>query len=225
MLQGTPRRELRKLGSLFICLIRAVCATPAASVFSCGLEVGKYYLLSGRLQSAAAYLVFVSLPIYKPLTKENGMNIVEKKISEIKPYERNPRRNDEAVKYLVESISNFGFKQPIVVDKDGVIVAGHTRLKAAKQLGMPAVPCVVADDLTPEQIKAFRLADNKVAEMAGWDFALLEEELQLIDIDMEAFGFTDYEEVDIGDFFEDAEQKKKEPKKIQCPHCGEWFEK
>ena len=94
------------------------------------------------------------------------MNIIEKKIGDIKPYERNPRRNDEAVKYVAESIKNFGFKNPIIVDNDGVIVAGHTRFKAAKQLGLQVVPCVVADDLTPEQIKAFRLADNKVGEIA-----------------------------------------------------------
>lgn len=119
------------------------------------------------------------------------MNIIEKKLSEIKPYERNPRRNDEAVKYLVESIKQFGFKQPIVVDRDGVIVAGHTRFKAAKQLGMKEVPCLVADDLTPEQIKAFRLADNKVGEIAEWDMELLEIELDDITLDMSDFGFDE----------------------------------
>lgn len=138
------------------------------------------------------------------------MNIVEKKLSEIKPYERNPRRNDEAVKYLVESISKFGFKQPIVVDQDGVIVAGHTRFKAAKQLGMTEVPCVVADDLTPEQIKAFRLADNKVGEIATWDFELLHlelDELEDFEIDMGDFGF--YNTFD-EDQFEDLFEKKPE---------------
>jgi ParB-like chromosome segregation protein Spo0J len=115
---------------------------------------------------------------------------------------------------------------PIVVDSDGVIVAGHTRYKAAQLLGLQKVPCIVADDLTDEQVKAFRLADNKVSEKAGWDFALLEQELEeLLDFDMEAFGFSDNEDVDISDFFEEAQHKEKEPKKIQCPHCGEWFEK
>lgn len=154
------------------------------------------------------------------------MEIVMRSIQKIRPYEKNPRKNDDAVQYVAASIKQFGFKVPVVIDRDGVIVAGHTRYKAAKELGMNEVPCIVADDLTDEQIKAFRLADNKVAEKSGWDFALLEEELDnLFDFDMDVFGFISHEEVDISDFFEDAEQKGKEPKKIQCPHCGEWFEK
>ena len=122
------------------------------------------------------------------------MNIIEKKITEIKPYEKNPRRNDEAVKYVAESIKQFGFKVPIVIDKNDVIVAGHTRYKAAKNLGLKEVPCIVADDLTEEQVKAFRLADNKVAEKAEWDFDLLSEELDdLFDFDMTVFGFGNAE--------------------------------
>lgn len=118
------------------------------------------------------------------------MDIQIKQLTEIKPYERNPRKNDEAVKYVAESIKNFGFKVPIVIDKDGIIVAGHTRYKAAKKLNMTEVPCIVADDLTDEQIKAFRLADNKVAEKAEWDFDLLDIELDgILDIDMESLGF------------------------------------
>lgn len=151
-----------------------------------------------------------------------------RKVSELTPYEKNPRRNDEAVNAVAESIRQFGFKVPMVVDSDGVIVAGHTRYKAAKQLGLDSVPCIIADDLTDKQIKAFRLADNKVSEKAGWDFALLEEELDdLFDFDMEGFGFVVHEEVDIGGFFDDAppkEKKEKESEKIRCPHCGEWFE-
>lgn len=120
------------------------------------------------------------------------MNITEKKLTEITPYEKNPRRNDAAVKYVAESIKQFGFKVPIVIDKDNVIVAGHTRYKAAKKLNLEQVPCIVADDLTDEQIKAFRLADNKVAEQAEWDFDLLADELdELFDFDMTAFGFDD----------------------------------
>ena len=118
------------------------------------------------------------------------MNIIEKKITEIIPYEKNPRKNDEAVKYVAESIKQFGFKVPIVIDKNNVIVAGHTRYKASKKLGLKEVPCIVADDLTEEQIKAYRLADNKVAEQAEWDFDLLGEELDgILDIDMCDFGF------------------------------------
>lgn len=121
-----------------------------------------------------------------------SLKITERKIGDIKPYERNPRRNDEAVKYVAESIREFGFKVPIVIDKNGVIVAGHTRYKAGIKLGLKEVPCIVADDLTEEQIKAFRLADNKTAEKAEWDFDLLEEELsELFNFDMEMFGFDD----------------------------------
>lgn len=120
------------------------------------------------------------------------MDIVLKKISDIRPYEKNPRKNDEAVKYVAESISQFGFKVPIVIDSNGVIVAGHTRYKAAKKLNLKEVPCIVADDLTEEQVKAFRLADNKVAEKAEWDFELLADELdELFDFDMTVFGFDE----------------------------------
>lgn len=122
------------------------------------------------------------------------MNIVERKISEITPYENNPRRNDDAVPLVANSIKEFGFKQPIVIDKDGVIVAGHTRYLAAKKLKLKTVPCVIADDLTEEQVKAYRLADNKVSEAAEWDFELLDKELNgILDIDMEDFGFFDFE--------------------------------
>lgn len=105
------------------------------------------------------------------------MKVVDKKITEIKEYDKNPRKNDEAVKAVANSIKEFGFKVPIVVDENNVIVCGHTRVKAARLLSMESVPCVIADDLTPEQIKAFRLADNKTAELADWDLPALEEEL------------------------------------------------
>lgn len=129
------------------------------------------------------------------------MDIIYKKINEVIPYEKNPRKNDEAVKYVAESIKEFGFKVPIIIDKNNVIVAGHTRLKASKKLGYKEVPCIIADDLTPEQIKAFRLADNKVSEMAEWDIDLLNEELEdIIDLNMEDFGFDlnlDFENTEV----------------------------
>lgn len=128
------------------------------------------------------------------------MQIIEKRLDEIHPYENNPRKNDAAVKYVAASIREFGFKVPIVIDAGGEIVAGHTRYKAAQELGLETVPCVVADDLTPQQIKAFRLADNKTAEMAGWDFEALEFELEGVgDLDMGVFGF-DVEDMDFMDF-------------------------
>lgn len=120
------------------------------------------------------------------------MQIVNRKISDLTPYEKNPRKNDAAVQYVANSIKEFGFKVPVVIDREGVIVAGHTRLKAAKKLKLEEVPCIIADDLTDEQIKAFRLADNKVSEFASWDAELLDEEIQDInDIDMSDFGFDD----------------------------------
>ena len=124
------------------------------------------------------------------------MKIVEKRLDEIRPYERNPRRNDAAVEYVANSLREFGWKQPIVIDKNGVIVAGHTRYKAALSLGWETAPCVVADDLTPEQVKAYRLADNKVGEIAEWDMDLLAIELDdladyMPDIDMRDFGFEE----------------------------------
>ena len=118
------------------------------------------------------------------------MEIINKKIDELIPYEKNPRLNDDAVEYVANSIKEFGFKVPIIIDKNNVIVAGHTRLKASKMLGLEEVPCIIADDLNEEQIKAFRLADNKVSEVAEWDFNLLDDELASFDtIDMSDFGF------------------------------------
>ena len=120
------------------------------------------------------------------------MNIIEKRVKDLKPYEKNPRLNDDAVKYVAESIKEFGFKVPIVIDKDNNIVCGHTRWKACKKLKIETVPCVVADDLTEEQIRAYRLADNKVGEKAEWDLALLDTELAEIEtIDMTLLGFDE----------------------------------
>jgi site-specific DNA-methyltransferase (adenine-specific) len=133
-----------------------------------------------------------------------NMDIINIALKDLKPYENNPRKNDDAVKYVAESIKEFGFKVPIVIDKNNVIVAGHTRYKAAKKLKMSEVPCIIADDLTDEQIKAFRLADNKVAEKAEWDFDLLNAELDdIIDLDMELFGFEDALQDDAEEAVED----------------------
>lgn len=122
--------------------------------------------------------------------------IIYKNIDELVPYENNPRHNDQGVDALAESIKEFGFKVPIIIDSDGVIVAGHTRLKACKKLGIEEVPCIVADDLTDEQIKAFRLADNKVAELSDWDLDKLKEEIGELDVDMTKYGFVQIENLD-----------------------------
>ncbi len=123
------------------------------------------------------------------------MKIVNKKVDDLIPYENNPRYNDESVEYVANSIKEFGFKVPIIVDKNNVIVAGHTRYKASLELGLEEVPTIVADDLSDEQIKAFRLADNKVGEKSSWNLELLEEELRELGLDMNKFGFDDLEDI------------------------------
>lgn len=127
--------------------------------------------------------------------------LIFKRVEDLIPYGNNPRFNDDAVDGVASSIERFGFKVPIVVDRDNIIVAGHTRWKACKKLGLETVPCIVADDLTPEQVKAFRLADNKVSELADWDFAKLEEELSALadmdlDFTMSDFGFDSIPDAD-----------------------------
>lgn len=117
------------------------------------------------------------------------MEIIFLKTSDLIPYENNPRHNDEAVEQVKASIEEFGFKVPIIIDKNNVIVAGHTRIKASQALGLEKVPCIRADDLTDDQIRAFRLADNKVSELATWDMDKLSVELDEIDMDMSEFGF------------------------------------
>lgn len=123
------------------------------------------------------------------------MQIVQKKVDELIPYEKNPRKNEKAIEKVANSIREFGFKVPIVIDKNGVIVAGHTRYKASQELGLDEVPCIVADDLTPKQIKAFRIAENKTNDLSTWDEDLLGEELNdiLDDFDMTDFGFGEFE--------------------------------
>ena len=121
-----------------------------------------------------------------------NLNVKMVPIGDVVPYEKNPRLNDQAVDAVASSIREFGFKVPIVVDSKGVVVSGHTRLKAAKALGLAEVPVIVADDLDDTKIKAFRLADNKVAELADWDESLLIKELEELDdlnYDMGQFDF------------------------------------
>lgn len=120
----------------------------------------------------------------------NRMEVKEWPIDKAKPYDKNPRKNDDAVEATANSIKAFGWQQPIVVDKNGVIIVGHTRLKAAKKLKLKQVPVTVAGNLTDEQVKAYRLADNKTGELADWDVDMLDDELNdILNIDMEDFGF------------------------------------
>lgn len=148
------------------------------------------------------------------------------------PYINNPRINDQAVDVVAASIKEFGFKNPIIIDKENVIIAGHTRLKAAKKLGMEEVPVIRVEDLTENQIKAFRIADNKTVEFAEWDMELLQLELEELEDMFTGFSEEEKEiifnvsDIDIDSFFEDTEEtnkKKEEEEEIQCPHCGMYF--
>lgn len=129
------------------------------------------------------------------------MNVQYIDISKIKPYEKNPRYNENSVGPVAESIKEYGFRVPLVLDKENVIVCGHTRFLAAKSLGMQEVPCVIADDLSEEQIKAYRIADNKTADFSIWDNKLLLEELtELVNTDLyTGFTFGDIEEMTLLD--------------------------
>ena len=144
------------------------------------------------------------------------IQVIYKGVDELIPYINNPRLNDDAVDAVASSIKNFGFKNPIIIDSDNEIINGHTRLKAAKKLGLDTVPVIIADDLTEAQKKAFRIADNKVSELADWDFKALQcelEELESLEFDMIDFGFDDIEQKIDDDI--DSEKSNTEMKIIQ----------
>ena len=152
-------------------------------------------------------------------------------VNDLVPYENNPRHNEDAVQYVKNSIAEFGFRVPIVIDKENVIVCGHTRYKAALELDMDTVPCIVADDLTEQQVNAFRLVDNKTQELAEWDWERIEQELESIaGIDMHLMGFEKFlDQIDPGEL---PEKKLRESNEIDidsfgdeefkrvCPCCG-----
>ena len=150
------------------------------------------------------------------------------KIEDLIPYVNNPRNNEIAVDKVASSISEFGFKNPIFIDKNNVVVNGHTRLLASKKLGLKEVPVIVIDDLTDTQIKAFRIADNKVAEYSKWDYDLLNielEQLEELDFSMSDFGISTFEPIEFEideDIEEILEEEYEEPPKktCTCPNCG-----
>lgn len=137
--------------------------------------------------------------ILKKKGRRKKMEIVEIDINEIKPYEKNPRLNDSAIEKVAESIKNYGFKQPIVVDRNMVIIVGHTRYKAAKKLDLKKVPCIIANDLTEKQAKAYRIADNKVADYSIFDNKLLLEELNDLNDEFTGFNIGELTEMSIDD--------------------------
>jgi len=123
--------------------------------------------------------------------------IEQKKLDDIKPYEGNPRNSELSLPKVKDSIKNFGFNQPILVDKDNVIITGHTRYKAAKELELKNVPCITVTDLTEQQIKAYRIADNKVGQDSSWDVSLLKAELQKLRLDNFPVTQTGYSDVEL----------------------------
>lgn len=157
------------------------------------------------------------------------MRVVDIDPADLVFYENNPRDNDEAVPIIANSIERFGFKVPVMIDSNKVIICGHTRVKAALNLGLETVPCIVEDEMSEEDIRAFRLVENKTHELSFWDSELLRKEMDALDIEWEDYGFDVYDEVsspDIDSFFSESEPSNggKNPKMIQCPHCKEWFE-
>lgn len=159
----------------------------------------------------------------------NKLQIIN--VTEIIPYENNPRINDHAIDRVIESIKEFGFTNPILLDKDNVIIAGHTRYEAALKLNYSQVPCIYLSDLSEEQVKAYRLVDNKTSEFAEWDFEKLMQELDEInDIDLKMYNLNsiNFDELNLTDedFIKDEPLKTKEKEKqiIYCPSCNEKIE-
>lgn len=158
------------------------------------------------------------------------MEVINLKITEVRPYENNPRHNEDAVGLVAESIKQFGFNVPILLDADKVIVAGHTRYEAAKELGLAEVPCIIMEDLSEEAARQFRIVDNKTGELSSWDYEKLLSELDNIKgIDMSMFDFgkfneaaepanletnlTSGKELDVTEFDDEVFEN-------ECPYCG-----
>lgn len=160
-----------------------------------------------------------------------NQQVVYQDISQIHPYENNPRNNEAAIEPVAQSIKRFGFRVPILIDGKGTIIAGHTRYEAAKRLGMDKVPCIRVDDLTDEQIRAYRIADNKVAEASSWNDDVLRAEmdaLKALDVDLTDTGFSEVEldgllrEVEDADFEEFfTEPVQQQPKAADAEQSAE----
>ena len=177
-------------------------------------------LLPRRRYKSAVFLVMTER------RKEMHKELKTVKLTEIKPYENNPRHNDNAVDAVKESIKQCEYIAPIIVDENMVILAGHTRLKALQALGKKEAVVLIASGLTSEQKRKYRLLDNKTNEFAGWDYNALDLELEGLNFDGFDFGFSSATDVDIDSLFEDAGDTTQddEPTQVQCPHCGMYFD-
>ena len=148
------------------------------------------------------------------------MNVTKVPLSDIKPYPNNPKKHpSEQVAQIANSIEKFGFVQPCVIDNDGNLIIGHGRVQAASVLGMDAVPCVRLEDVSDEDLRMLRLIDNQLNMNSGWDMDLLKIELEDLDFDFEAWGFSALENIDIDEFFMDKPESQEKLAKT-CPHCG-----
>jgi ParB family transcriptional regulator, chromosome partitioning protein len=159
------------------------------------------------------------------------------KIVDINPdklifYEQNPRENDNAVPIVKNSIERFGFRVPVMITKDNIIICGHTRVKAALELGLKTVPCTIESDMTEEETRAFRIVENKTHEFSFWDKPLLQLEMDSLDdvFNFEDYGFEQIEELteeDINKFFAEntipSKSKDIKPVEVECPHCHTRF--
>lgn len=154
----------------------------------------------------------------------NKLEIVYVAIDKIKPYKNNPRNNKKAIDKVAKSIQEYGFKVPCVLDSNFVLITGHTRYEAAKKIGMKKVPCIIADDLSKDKVREFRIADNKVAEYSEWDFDKLEQELANVDLDEFNFDFgvEMSEDIDWSKVEDLSEESYRPPEvnNLRCPHCG-----
>lgn len=154
----------------------------------------------------------------------NELKIEYIPIEKLKPYANNAKiHTGEQIDQIKKSIQEFGFNDPIAIWHDNEIIEGHGRLLAGIELGMTELPVIRLDNLSDEERRAYMLVHNQLTISTGFEFSLLEEEMERLDIDMSAFGFEEYEHTDIDSLFTDAPEKEKEEKQIQCPHCGEWF--
>jgi len=187
--------------------MKEFCARVRKNCKNCNYSLLPYFFYSYVEWVLAVFAVFAR-KFWRGIEENLTMKVELRNLSDIKPYENNPRHNDNAVAAVATSIREFGFRQPIVVDAEGVIVVGHARYKAALQLGLEKVPVHVATDLTPEQIKAYRIADNKTAELSDWNYELLPielSELKAYDFNLDLLGFTQVELAEL--FGEKAPEK------------------
>ena len=151
--------------------------------------------------------------------------LVRMKVSDLVPYERNPRKiPQKAIDDVCESYRQCGVIDPIEIDEQNVILSGHTRRLAALELGLKVIDCLKVEGLTEEQKRKYRILANKTGERSGWDFELLDWELQDLDFEGYDFGFNVGDADSLDDFFSEAPEKEKKSKIVTCPHCGEEFE-